>query len=258
MISREKIIKSVTNDKIKNQTTEHKKIKRNQTTEHNINKILENYNIKFWDRSQKPKIEDIIWLASFPRSGNTMTRLMLLHYYGHHSNSIYGKEFSNYNLGHENAIFCKTHKVNRRNDINKKVILIIRDPRSVATSWYYYKFRKVDYDEWFSGIYLKRFCDNWNKFNKSWIKCKNVQIIKYEDLANNYKILQPALRHFNVPLAMPNEEMPSFDKLHQNLPKFFRRGSSNWKDELPKKYAESIEHRCSELIHKYKFNESDL
>jgi len=99
----------------------------------------------------------IIWLASYPRSGNTLVRLVLAQVYGYNTYSLYNdpdlrdmgmadilhqKDFLREGIvEYENAekpYFVKTHLLPHADDTNK-AIYIVRDGRDTLVSHAHYR-----------------------------------------------------------------------------------------------------------------------
>ena len=97
-----------------------------------------------------------IWLASFPRSGNTLLRCILFHCFGLHSTSVYPNDLGNRRLermvGHYESgalpaalaadapLLVKTHELPADDG---PAIYVIRDGRAATTSlWRFYRRRR--------------------------------------------------------------------------------------------------------------------
>ena len=93
----------------------------------------------------------ILWLASYPRSGNTFFRVVLRHALGVHSCSRYFEERIEHRLGlggpyrdmtidelraTHRQLFVKTHEVSANTD--DPAIFIVRDGRDALTSYAHY------------------------------------------------------------------------------------------------------------------------
>lgn len=209
----------------------------------------------------------IVWLASFPRSGNTFLRLLLHHLYGVHTHDIYVnlpdpidrsnmKDLSTLvgyksyqsldDLVHSEEIaFVKTHELS--ND-DHAAIYVIRDGRDSLTSYAHFilaneikcppsqyantyakTLRKIIY-------YTDRF-GGWSRNVTSWMNRKGpTAVIRYEDLvANPMGTLKHALDYLKLELQPAAGEVTlSFEELKEISPQFFRKGKvGSHKDEMP-------------------------
>jgi len=208
----------------------------------------------------------IIWLASYPRSGNTFFRILLNHLYGIKTYSIYNDPLfdelkgSSEIIGHqrlelpfedlvasEKVFFIKTH--NLPND-NHPAIYLIRDGRDSLVSFAYYLMSFGDGSSKKSLLSRVKRLTGWNESAEilrnliiasggdygSWSENVNqwksreglTCIIKYEDL-----IVDPAGQTARTLSEIGLSEqlllagkVPSFEELHERWPKFFRKGKS--------------------------------
>lgn len=142
---------------------------------------------------------DVIWLASYPRSGNTFLRTVLWHCFGLRSASVYpndlgGKqELANY-VGHiehgpnqpirfqsGGLPLLKTHELPSD---NLPAIYVVRDARAASVSlWQFYK-KKIPLQSVISGQH--RF-GTWSAHVSAWKPWErpNTLLIKYEDMVND-------------------------------------------------------------------------
>jgi len=219
----------------------------------------------------------VIWLASFPRSGNTFFRILLYHIYGFKTYSIYNDPLfeeigASEVVGHEklpasideldrdSAIyFVKTHDLPKD---NKNAIYLIRDGRDALVSYAKYIrtfvntnsimgiMRKVWYNITPFKYTLKdcivnnRHFGGWSNNVFSWTKRRkdaHTFVIRYEDLINEpYKIVIEAIKSLNLNISN-NEKgnVPTFEELHNRWPNFFRKGKvSSWKKEMTEELHE--------------------
>jgi len=155
----------------------------------------------------------IVWLASYPKSGNTWVRFLLY-------NAIYGRPAESLDIARKipdihrpipfdpptsDMMLCKTHfaysvkhpKINQTD----KAILIIRDPRDVLFSALNYRrLAGMTSKQMSDEMYAKRFIaslgdpefqsigfGNWQSHIKSWQNNNNfpVHTVKYEELKTN-------------------------------------------------------------------------
>lgn len=199
-----------------------------------------------------------IFIASYPRSGNTYLRTILYHCFGLRSASVYQDELENNNLlkanvghiepknniidfGNQTIRLIKTHEMNLKylslsNDI--KAFYIIRDARAVCNSLYNFYNKKTPLEQIILGN--TRF-GKWSDHVQSWGKenSGNILVITYESLLYS---LNPSLKiisnFLNVKLL--NTKIPNRAEIADG--KYIRK-SSNWKVNMPQ---ESIK-LCNEI-----------
>ena len=201
----------------------------------------------------------LVWLSSFPRSGNTFLR-MCLHWYTAERVSSYSitddplfiKVGVADKIGHqrlkeldspqhisvealkklddsEELYIIKTHKPIARLSYQARTIFLVRDPRDAMVSlvhWRQWQLdnKKVAHPTWqktFNGMYNKR---HWHTFTELSIDLADV-IVKYEDLvAAPYETVERIITELDLPLTMEWQVMPTFEEMHEKLPRFFRKG----------------------------------
>ena len=145
-----------------------------------------------------------VYLASYPRSGNTWIRTLMAYLYydnpkveslmdlqkyipDEHVNKMRLED--TYKVNGQFRII-KTHDLNRSNKF-KKVIYIYRNPIDVA--WSYYNFLKEtkhlsseNFDEFVSNFLSGNILfGSWENHIKSWLSHDNKLVISYEDFASN-------------------------------------------------------------------------
>lgn len=152
-------------------------------------------------------------IASYPKSGNTWVRFML-------GSCLLERNvtFQNiddiirdvYTVKYNESVETKIFKSHDKRVLNRNVrsIYIVRDPRSVARSYFNHilRFQKIDNQ----NKNLNTFCDlflnggldkygTWALHVKNWSEAKNCLFIKYEDiLANPKNILSQILSHLEL------------------------------------------------------------
>ncbi len=213
----------------------------------------------------------IVWLASYPRSGNTLLRATLRSHFGIESCSVYSSE-SDLPLpgwqamaGHvdrpaslqrlaeaDETYFVKTHEL--RPD-HHRAIYVVRDGCHAAVSYAHYIRR---FSRGFLGIkwlpvapprnwsfrrVLRRVilgeCDfgSWSDHVRAWIASTSVVVVRFEDLvADPAACVGRALTAAGHP-AEPraNGAVPTFSELKSKWPKFFRKGAvARGSDEMPR------------------------
>lgn len=195
---------------------------------------------------QKESSPLITWLASYPRSGNTLLRIILNVCFGQFSHSIYADtEFNDPAIqrvvGHEaigpdprrflreaylrkRTVYVKTHELPGMD--NRPAIYVLRDGRSSVVSHYHFLKDILHRDVTLADVIAGKFGASWSQHVNAWTTSSrsNTLIVRFEDISiGNPDMLEriskfigrPILREFNV----------SFDCLHAQSPLFFRRGS---------------------------------
>lgn len=160
-----------------------------------------------------------VWLASYPRSGNTLLRTILWHCFGLRSASIYpndlggNKKLEEY-VGHiehspdktikfpeESTSLVKTHEPNRDNN---PAIYIIRDGRAACVSlWKFYN-KPLPLEAFVKGRH--RF-GTWADHVKSWNPWDrpNTLLLRYEDMTEDMpKILNSIGLFLNIKIIKEN------------------------------------------------------
>ena len=152
----------------------------------------------------------LIWLASFPRSGNTMLRTILFHCFGLRSASLYPDDLDgNKNLekhvGHiEHGLdgkinfptgskpLVKTHE--HPND-EKPAIYVVRDGRNVCMSmWHFYK-KEMSLESIITG---RNKFGSWSAHLEAWHPWDRpgTLLLRYEDMVNNLPGVLEQLHRF--------------------------------------------------------------
>jgi hypothetical protein len=188
----------------------------------------------------------VTWLASYPRSGNTLLRLILKRCFGLSSQSLYQEqEFSDPGVrdlvGHEEVghnarqfvamarragrnLYVKTHELPPAD--RHPAIYVVRDGRSAVVSYAHYLREILGRDIRLAEVIEGKAGLPWSQHVRAWTLPvrANTLVTRYEDLAAGNRetlaaisafIGQPLLRGFDV----------SFDRLHALYPTFFRSGS---------------------------------
>lgn len=212
----------------------------------------------------------IVWLASFPRSGNTLFRMLLRHKCGITTYSVYDDPLfrqlqAEEAVGHaalpaslmeldaeRTVYFVKTHDLPPD---NRPTIYLVRDGRDALVSYarYLLSFEKPP-PSWMRLSKMAARCafrstlkevitsDNhrggWSRNVREWTYGRRSGMtfpVRYEDLvAEPDRLLSQALDAVGVSIGYSGGVVPSFDELHAQWPEFFRRGMvGSWRDEMP-------------------------
>jgi hypothetical protein len=223
----------------------------------------------------------IIWLASFPRSGNTFFRTLLHTLYGQNTYAAYNDpeiEAMDVTAGEEppapleelarreQVYFIKTHLL--PSDANPAIYLL-RDGRDSYVSIAHHQMMRhskprplepsllrIIGKTYFRELleYLIRH-SSWSAHVSEW-SCRsagNTFVIRFEDLIREpERWVDDALRALAIPLPLPRTgNAPlTFEWLHQRWPNFFRRGQiGSWHDEMPAELHRLFRPRCPGVSH---------
>ena len=189
-----------------------------------------------------------VWLASYPRSGNTFLRILLQNAFRLPTYSIYHVEDQDYQDPSAEAIeaavalprnwerrisrepeasltIIKTHEPPRD---DSPAIYIARDGRAAIDSYFHYHqrfaFDKPTLTEVIAGA-----CQfgKWNEHYLAWRPRSrlNTLFLRYEDLVTRPAEIIPQLAQF-LAIEPTGGKLPTFDELRQRSPAFFRRGQN--------------------------------
>ena len=204
----------------------------------------------------------IVWLASYPRSGNTFLRVVLHKLYGVPTYSAYddddpvaqrvGPDLVGYRPKPDRALmrassdvyFVKTHK--RRKADSHPAIYLARDGRDAVVSHARLRASSSDrpYEVSLREEIARPYVEGqpssgtWGGNVLSWLDNGDapLAVLKYEDLIGSPREAVEAAVSSLLPDLMPNADarIPSFDDLHAIDPGFFRRGEAgSHNDEMP-------------------------
>jgi len=201
----------------------------------------------------------IIWLASYPRSGNTYIRIILHHAFVVKTYSVYNDKAdiatdkaTREIVGHEDLpenfdfsksrqsddlYFIKTHKPYIKEYENDKIIYIVRDGREATVSYFYYlrnyNKNKYNYMEIINGYPL---VGSWGEHFFNWQKAQKdkILLLHFEKVIKSPRETINQIRDF-AGLIPIKYEVPAFAALQQANPNFFRSGGKDsYKKELSK------------------------
>jgi Sulfotransferase domain len=189
----------------------------------------------------------VTWLASYPRSGNTLLRLILKHCYGLASQSLYqDQDFADPHLrdavGHEDvggnarqfvararragrSLFVKTHEPPPPDQ--HPAIYVVRDGRSAVVSHTHYLRDVLHREVSLADVIEGKTGVSWSQHVRSWTLPlrMNTLVLRYEDLATAKRDTLDAISAF-IGHPLQRDFDLSFDRLHALHPTFFRRGSN--------------------------------
>lgn len=199
----------------------------------------------------------IIWLASYPRSGNTLLRTILqqcmsLGSYNHevskNLNEIHSlkdvdkwvgnlpmpsqwDEFYEFTSQSKEIVFIKTHLPPKD---GQPAIYIVRDGRQAIASYLEY-YRQYNPD---SNITLQKLILGteiylgWSEHINAWniFERPNTLILRYEELVNVKEDVLNKIAKFISFNGDIKEWQNPFDLLQQKKPEFFRKGKIDWEN----------------------------
>lgn len=188
----------------------------------------------------------VTWLASYPRSGNTLLRTILKRCFGQASQSIYDDvELSDPDvsemIGREavgdnpmdfitaarqagRSLYVKTHEMPPAD--RHPAIYVVRDGRSAVVSHAHYVREILRRDITLAEVIEGNAGHSWSRHVRAWTPRPHTLLVRYEDLAcGNAATLKdiadfigkPQLHSFDI----------SFEALHAISPAFFRSGSDS-------------------------------
>jgi hypothetical protein len=199
----------------------------------------------------------IVWLASYPRSGNTFLRVILKSIFHVDTYSIYDDKSdigsdrrTTQVVGHkplppgfdlqkkreEKKVYCiKTHELlDKRVDDKDKVIYLVRDGRESSLSLtkhlnIFSDSNKTIVDVVCGNTFVGMWCDHISSWEAH--RRKETLLIKFEDLIEEPEMFIDKISVFldKKPIG---KKIPTFNDLNAINPKFFRSGRKNsWEDE---------------------------
>ncbi len=211
----------------------------------------------------------IIWIASYPRSGNTYMQMLLWHFYGFSPYSVYlekelakgehiKKKMQEF-WGHIPALldlttmakssewyFVKTHEMPHD---HFPAIYLVRDGRDAIISYAHFirnfENSNVDIETLlYNLISTSDSFGGWNAHVLHWTQRQEpTVIIKFEDLIQHPEPLQLVTQTLRTvgcqSFVSSTTSFPTFAELHQKYPRFFHKGQiGRWREELPHKLHE--------------------
>jgi hypothetical protein len=202
----------------------------------------------------------IVWLASYPRSGNTFLRIALNRLNGVQTSTVYDTDGVAGRLGSEligaehrpadcdvlrasaAPHFIKTHRQrDERIHAQDRAICLVRDGRDALVSYARLQGEQDGAFEHHLRAAIEatgpRGTGGWGANVLSWLQAPsaNHAVLRYEDLIRQPAIaVQITLEQLSLHLSTTSDPVPTFAELVQVDPKFFRKGVSGvWQTEMP-------------------------
>ena len=222
----------------------------------------------------------ILWIASYPRSGNTFLRVVLKTAFGLPSDSLYaeksdvpglmrevreglvpGRSLSD--MAHSADLCCvKTHDLPGDDDF--PAIYVVRDGRDALVSYAHYALEIVEGqpappDAALLAMLRTLVSTNvhfggWARNIDAWESRKGpTQVIRFEDLiVDPVPIVERALAGLGMHSQSTASRLPSFAELRERSPTFFRVGRvGSHRDELPQELEELFWSRSAGAMRRY-------
>lgn len=215
-------------------------------------------------------ITQMIWLSSFPRSGNTFLRNILYSVYGLPSSTFHQESAYLLDKDFDSYTFVKTHELPSSLDArgfsqNLPSVYLVRDGRDAICSIAHHKANLIAPGTKFEdnareAIIASKgsYFGGWSKNSQEWLERADL-IIRYEDLIHEPLATVERFRQiidlpepdssriptfeqlkYGVPEYGAGKRQPiSEDRMRDNAQKFFRRGEAGaWKDEMTEELQE--------------------
>ncbi len=193
----------------------------------------------------------LIWLASYPRSGNTFMRLLLSKAFDVPTWSYYdfdaktdraferaaGRDQPEFESSaavceaaeaHPGPCFVKTHELPDPDD-TRPAVYLVRDGRAAVVSYWHYRQDLAGESPSLADVIEGRvWGSDWSTHVQAWMLSQrpNTLVLRYESLvADPHAALAHIAAFAGLPPPAPTRL--KFDALHEVEPKFFRVGSND-------------------------------
>jgi hypothetical protein len=201
----------------------------------------------------------IVWLASYPRSGNTLLRILLKDLFQLSTYNIYASSSADAlyirqlvgspvlslqqaRLAPE-KVFFKTHELP---EDDSPAIYVVRDGRDALVSYAHYVLDYVEkvpiekqsncFDATLRNVIVNPNFGGWSAHIFAWTqRAVPTATVRYENLIDSpVEQIQRAM--LTVEYGLPElhqAQVRSFREMHSNAPAFFRKGKAgSWKEEM--------------------------
>ncbi len=183
----------------------------------------------------------MIWISSFPRSGNTFLRNILFEVYGLESSSFYENKGQPEN--YRDFPFVKTHHMPEdlpQNELDGGLVYLVRDGRDALVSMAFQQIQIYKSERPFREIFIEAtlaaegsYFGGWSKNVEAWLERADL-VIRFEDLIE--APLEQAERFRSLRELPPQDpsKLPTFQGLKFGSPKYGRgkRHAANEEEEL--------------------------
>ncbi len=203
-----------------------------------------------------------MWLASYPRSGNTFLRIILHRLYGIRTSTVYDVDAVAWRLGadlvgytgrparltemraDDQPHFVKTHRQRDADvDENDRAVCLVRDGRDALVSYARQASEKdpATYEDELRSMILhedRLGTGRWGSNVVSWLRppAQHRVVLRYEELISDPRAAVTSTIATVAPTLglRPEGAVPSLDELKGHDELFFRRGRiGSHRDELP-------------------------
>jgi hypothetical protein len=176
----------------------------------------------------------VVWLASYPRSGNTFLRTIIYHCFGIRSGSVYASDVGEFGVGDmighieqrpdggiefgdEPVRFIKTHE---RPQDDLPAIYVVRDGTEASTSLFEFYRRKMPLEAIIEG--RNRF-GTWAGHLRRWnpLARPSTLLLRYEDMVQDTRGVVDALAEF-LNLTPRSYQVPSREQMAKRDGKWIR------------------------------------
>jgi hypothetical protein len=205
----------------------------------------------------------IVWVASFPRSGNNLcSRQTLRAVFRAKTGAVQNLESLLPRLSldgapepipamreHDETIFLKTHRLVDARDPSP-AIYIVRDGRDSLVSYAHFvesqgepAFASATFEEALATLIEREDHDygSWSGNVRAWTSREPpTEVIRFEELIEDpVAAVKAAAESLGVRLRRPVGEVPDFERLRREDPGLYRRGKvGSWRSEMPPELEE--------------------
>ncbi len=190
-----------------------------------------------WNKQTRLEMgsQRMIWLASYPRSGNTFYRICYELMYQVRTFAPYttneGCKFPYEVDGDEPCVLVKTHNLEPVN--TWPAVVIVRDGRAAVASWAHFSLarmkQKTSYRDRLRDVIQDK--DGWAAFHHHWLNRPNTNVIRFEQLIKDpAPTIQASADYASLGMSPKTANLPEFQDLNKQDPDFFRGG--DWRNDF--------------------------
>jgi glycosyltransferase involved in cell wall biosynthesis len=228
----------------------------------------------------------IVWLASYPRSGNSFLRVILKSAFDIPSDSVYpprsdvsggvlcevrdgfvpGRSLGDMALAAD-LCFLKTHEL--PGDDDYPALYVVRDGRDAIVSYSHYALEVTPQranprpDSVLSMMRILVQSDahfgGWARHVTAWTSRKaSTEVIRFEELiVDPVPVVARALQRLGIPHQRTTFSLPSFAELRAKAPEFFRAGRvGGYREEMPPELEDLFWSRSAGAMRRYSHSPS--